>query len=79
MTFDDVKKFFKDQLTENDNMTWCAARISGFFGVMSFLCLGIAHFVVNHTIDFQSYGTGFGGLMAGAGIYLGAKQISNGK
>lgn len=76
MTLQDFKKFFIDQLTENDNMTWCAARVSGFLGVVSFLCLGIAHFIVNHTIDFMSYGSGFGGLMAGVGVYLGAKQIS---
>jgi hypothetical protein len=77
MNFDGIKKFFVDQLTEDDNLTWCAARISGFLGALSFVCLGIAHFVVNKTIDFQSYGTGFGGLMAGAGVYLGAKQMSS--
>jgi hypothetical protein len=79
MNFEDIKKFFKDQLTENDNMTYCAARVSGFLGVICFLCLGVAHFIVNHTIDFMAYGSGFGGLMAGAGVYLGAKQFTESK
>jgi hypothetical protein len=76
MNIDSIKKFINDCLTEDDNLTFCAARVSGFIGAIVYIVLGIAHLAVNKTIDFMAYGSGFGALMAGTGAYLGAKQFS---
>ena len=70
-------KFFKDLLTQNDNKTYCIGRFGVFVGIVSFACLGFIHTIYNHAIDFSGFGMGLGGLLGGAGVYIGSQAATD--
>lgn len=71
-----MKKFLIDLFTEDDNNTWCIARVSTFMGILSFIGLGISHIVMNHAFEPSEYGMGLGTLLGGAGVLVGAKAAT---
>lgn len=71
-----MSKFFRDLLTQNDNQTFCIARVGVFLGTISFIALGFIHTIYNHTIDFSGFGMGLGGILGGAGIYVGSQAAT---
>jgi hypothetical protein len=72
-----MNKFFTDLLTQNDNQTWCIARVGVFIGIITFVCLGFIHTIYNHTMDFSGFGMGLGGLLGGAGVYIGSQAATD--
>ena len=67
-----MRKFFLDILTQNDNHTWCIARLGVFIGLISLVILGFIHTIYNRSIDFSGYGMGLGAILGGGGVYVGA-------
>ena len=71
-----MKRFFIDLFTEDDNKTWCIARVSAFMALLLFVGLGIAHVVMNHAFQPSEYGVGIGSLLGGAGVFIGGKAAT---
>jgi hypothetical protein len=71
-----IKRFFVDLFTEDDNYTWCIARVSTFLALLSFIGLGITHVVMNHQFQPSEYGVGIGSLLGGAGVLIGGKAAT---
>jgi hypothetical protein len=69
-------KFLNDIFTEDDNETFCAARVAGLWSIFIFSIIAIVHELNVGISDFSSLGMGFGGLLGGAGVFVGAKQFS---
>lgn len=69
-------KFFKDILTEDDNQTWCIARVSVLLGVISFIVLAAVHVWHNATFSPADYGMGLGTLLGGGGVLIGGKAAT---
>jgi hypothetical protein len=72
----EFKRFIVDLFTEDDNNTWCIARVSAFISVISFIGLGIAHVIINHQFQPSEYGVGIGSLLGGAGVLIGGKAAT---
>jgi len=72
----EFKRFFIDLFTEDDNNTWCIARVSAFISVVSFIALGIAHVIINHQFQPSEFGVGIGSLLGGAGVMIGGKAAT---
>lgn len=70
-------KFLKDIMTEDDNETYCAARACVVAGSVSFIALAFIHVMFNHAaMDFTQFGVGFGSVLGGGGIAIGAKAAT---
>jgi len=72
-----VMKFFKDILTENDNSTYCAARVCALACVLGFLCIAFMHVWHGGTVDFNNLGIGLAATLGGSGVMIGAKQATS--
>jgi hypothetical protein len=70
-------KFITDILTEEDNQTFCAARVMGVLSVIVFCIVAITHEFTKGIEDFSTLGIGFGGVLGGAGAFLGAKSFTH--
>lgn len=68
-----MNRFLVDLFTEDDNRTWCIARVSSFIALMSFIALGVVHAIYNHSFQASEYGIGIGSVLGGAGILIGGK------
>jgi len=69
-------KLFKDILTEDDNETYCAARVCALASLFGFLAIAIIHVLHGKDIDFSQLGLGFGTLLGGSGVMIGAKAAT---
>ena len=72
----ELKRFVIDLFTEDDNHTWCIARVSAFLSLCSFIGLGIAHVYMNHQFQPSEYGVGIGSVLGGAGVMIGGKAAT---
>lgn len=70
-------KILKDILTENDNETYCAARVCAVAALFGFLAIAIIHVLHGKDIDFSQLGVGFGTVLGGSGVMIGAKQATS--
>ena len=66
-------KLFKDILTEDNNETYCAARVCAVASLFGFLGIAIIHVLHGNSIDFSKLGIGFGSVLGGSGVMIGAK------
>jgi len=64
---ENLQKFLANLFTEPDNQTWCIVKILTGLGALTFLGASIYHVILNHTFDAQSFGMGFGSMLAGGG------------
>lgn len=71
-----IRKILTDLFTEDDEQTFCIARVSSFLGILSFISLGIMHVLENHQFQPSEYGTGLGALFGGAGIFIAGKAAT---
>ncbi len=69
-------KLFKDILTEDDNQTYCAARVCAVAALFGFLGIAFVHVIHGNPIDFSQLGVGFGTVLGGSGVMIGAKQAT---
>jgi len=69
-------KLFKDILTEDDNETYCAARVCAIASLFGFLVIAIIHVINGHEVDFSQLGVGFGTVLGGSGVMIGAKAAT---
>lgn len=65
-----IAKLIKDSLTLANGEDYDIGRVIGALGAFVFFGLTIADFLVNKKFDPQSWGTGFGLLIAGLGAAL---------
>jgi hypothetical protein len=74
-------KFIKDQLTENDNDTWCIARVSFVVTLASYIGQAAYSLYVDplHVFHNTDFATGVMSICGGAAAFIGAKQFSGGK
>ena len=73
-------KFLKDILTEDDNQTYCAARVCGILTVIGFTAVALLRaFDRSSQIDFSQLGIGFGAVLTGSGALIGAKALTQRK
>jgi uncharacterized membrane protein len=70
-------KLIKDILTEDDNQTYCAARVCGIVALLGFLVIAFVHVFHGKDIDFSALGMGFGTILGGSGAMIGAKQFTS--
>lgn len=70
-------KLLKDILTEDNNDTYCAARVCAVACVIGFLCIAIIHVWHGGTIDFDKLGIGLATTLGGSGVMIGAKQATS--
>ena len=71
-----MRKFIRDLLTEDDGSTYCAARFAALFSVFAFITAALVHVFNALPMDFSQLGIGFGAVLAGAGVFLGAKAAT---
>jgi hypothetical protein len=69
-------KLLKDILTEDDNTTYCAARVCSFACVFGFLAICFIHVWHGGDIDFDKLGLGLATTLGGSGIMIGAKAAT---
>ena len=62
-----------DCITGIDGKTVDPARLYLLLAVAVFLGGAIASVWMSHSLDFQAFGIGFGALLAGGGLGIGAK------
>ena len=62
-----MMNFIKSIFTEPDNKTWCIVKILTGLGAITFMIATVLHMYMNKSFDPQSFGIGFGSLMAGSG------------
>lgn len=64
----------KDCLTGKDGQTYDPARVYLAAGVASFLALAFYTVFKTHTFDYQSFGIGFGAVLAAGGLGIKLKS-----
>jgi hypothetical protein len=69
-------KLLKDILTEDDNQTYCAARLCAITALFGFLGIALLHVLHGKDIDFSQLGMGFGTVLGGSGVMIGAKAAT---
>ena len=69
-------KFIKDILTEDNNETYCAARVCAVAALFGFLVIAIIRVSHGGEIDFSQLGVGFGTVLSGSGVMIGAKAAT---
>jgi hypothetical protein len=69
-------KLLKDILTEDDNQTYCAARLCAVTALFGFLGIAIIHVLHGGSMDFSQLGVGFGTVLGGSGVMIGAKAAT---
>ena len=67
-------KFFKDLFTEDDNETFCAARVCGVASVFGYIGVSFIHVIHGMPVDFNQLGVGCGAVLVGAGAFVGIKS-----
>jgi len=72
-------KLIKDILTEDDNITYCGARVAVFIALFTFI--GFAGYEVYNAKAFKAtdYGTGIMQILTGGAAIIGAKQFTSKK
>lgn len=73
---EEIKKFIRDLLTEDDGVTWCAARVMSFMGIITYLGHSSYMLYQAKTIVLTDFATGFATLLAGAGALIAAKAAT---
>ena len=56
-------KLLKDILTEDDNQTYCAARLCAVTALFGFLGIALLHVLHGGSMDFSQLGVGFGTVL----------------
>lgn len=69
-----LPKLIKDCLTVSNGDDFDVGRVAGCCGIAIFFALTIADFCIHQKFDAQSYGTGFGLMIAGLGAALMLKR-----
>lgn len=77
--FATITKFVKDILTENDNQTFCIARVSLMIALTTFIVMAGYHLYMTHIIVLTEYSTGIMQILGGGGAIIGAKNITGSK
>lgn len=67
-------RVLKDCITGIDGVTADPSRVYLLLAVLVFLAGAVVELVYTHKIDFQTYGIGFGALLAGGGLGIAAKS-----
>jgi len=74
-----IKKVFKDSLTEDDGISYCGAKIASVIALLSYLSNVSYSIHLSHTLDVSAFGTGLASVLAGCGVLIGAKQVTQRK
>jgi len=69
-------KAFRDILTEDDNQTYCAARVCGIAAVFGYLGAAFLHISHGSPIDFSQLGIGCAAVLGGAGAFVSLKAAT---
>ena len=68
-----MKELLQHCLTGIDGKTYDPARVYLFAAVIVFLSLACYAVIFNHPFEYQSFGIGFGALLAGGGLGISFK------
>jgi len=71
-----IKQFFLDILTEDDNKTFCLARSCTLMASITFCAVGFLHIFKGLPVNFSDFGIGFGALLGGGGVLIGGKAAT---
>jgi hypothetical protein len=71
-----MNKLIKDILTEDDNQTFCIARFVAIVAVLTFSACALVHVFHGSSFDFSQLGIGFGSVLSGSGVAIGAKAAT---
>jgi hypothetical protein len=72
--FGTIKTIVMHCLTGPDGTTFDPARVYLAGAVIVFLAGAVVVVIKTHALDFQSFGIGFGALLAGGGLGIAAKS-----
>lgn len=68
-----ISQLIKDCITGIDGQSVDVGRLLWIAGAITFLVLSVYHAYKHGTFDPLSYGTGYGGVLAGGGAGIGMK------
>jgi hypothetical protein len=68
-----MKQFMKSALTGKDNATWDVTRVLLFASGVVFLGCTVLSVIKTLQFDMEKFGYGFGALLGGGGVGIGAK------
>ena len=71
-----MSKLFRDIFTEDDGSTYCAARFCAVACVFAFIATTLIHVFNRNPVDFSQLGVGFGAVLGGSGVFIGAKAAT---
>lgn len=71
-----IKGFFLDILTEDNNHTFCLARSCTLLACLTFCAISILHVVKGMPVNLSDFGVGFGALLGGGGVLIGGKAAT---
>lgn len=74
--FDAAKRQIFNMITEPDNKTICPIRIAALVAISEWLVFVAMNYVQHGVFDAATFGAGFGALILGTGVALGAKKDS---
>jgi len=69
-------KLLKDIFTEDDNQTYCAARVCGVSAVFGYLGAAYFHIFHGQPMDFSQLGIGCAAVLGGAGAFVSLKAAT---
>lgn len=70
-------KLIQDCLTENDNTTFCIARVAFAVAMLSFIAYSIYGLYENKTCDLTSFATGITLILGSGGASIALKSIKS--
>lgn len=70
-------KFVQDLLTENDNTTWCIARVAFAIALGSYIAYSIYGLYENKTCDLTAFATGITLILGSGATGIALKSIKS--
>jgi hypothetical protein len=71
-----IKTFFKQLMTEDDNQTFCIAKLMAVVAFLSFMGYAGYGLYLNKTPDLNAYANGLMITLTGCGAIIAAKQFT---
>ncbi len=76
--FASIKKAIKDMLTENDNSTYCLARVAAALAIIAFMAGTAYDMSIHHSFMYTNFANGIMQILGGGGAMIGMKQFTSG-
>ena len=72
-----MAKLLTHILTEDDNNTFCIARVGLFLALAAFIGIAVFEFITTRTFHYSEFANGIMQMLGGGGVAIGAKQYTS--